>query len=216
VVSCIGLPHLWLTSYGISDRERLDVRCLTPNEAVDLFGRIGFGIVSGWYGNALQLEPEIASRQTRIGGRPTPSVGRLAHFAEALNRWHPPNVHRLLWVSHCSNDFPSTHDLFVAARTGLGETRSLSEAPGHYFDPYPYDERDQLKISPEQARETGLLAGLMSLLMINGWDGWLIADGSADRIEFWEGNLFFYSATKSRLVDADALMDEFDCPRMSV
>ena len=53
----------------------------------------------------------------------------------------------------------------------------------------------------------------MSLMMINGWDGWLVADGSSDRIEFWEGNIFFYSNEKSRLTIANSLMDQFDCPR---
>jgi hypothetical protein len=49
--------------------------------------------------------------------------------------------------------------------------------------------------------------------MIDGWDGWLVAHGSADRIEFWEGNIFFYSSEKSRLADAKSLMDEFNCPQ---
>jgi hypothetical protein len=91
--------------------------------------------------------------------------------------------------------------------------RSPSEAPGHYFDPFPYHECDQTKIPPEQARQTGILVGLMSLIMIGDWDGWLVAEGSSDRIEFWEGNLFFYSSDSSRLADAKALMIEFDCPR---
>ncbi|MCW5749247.1 MAG: hypothetical protein KIT36_23860, partial [Alphaproteobacteria bacterium] len=94
----------------------------------------------------------------------------------------------MLWIDYWNNDFPSAYALFVAARVGLGETRSLSEAPGHYFDPHPYGERDQTRISQEQARETGILVGLTSLLMINGWDGWLVAADSSDRIEFWEGN----------------------------
>ncbi len=193
----------------------LGMRCLTPKETVDLFGRDGFSVTSNpqMHRTALVLEPTIASRQIRVGGRPTPNVSRLAHFAEALNRWLPPDVHRLLWVDHWNNDFPSTYELFIAARVGLGEARSLSDAPGHYFDPHAYDERDQTKVSPEQARETGILIGLMSLIMINSWDGWLVADRSSDRIEFWEGNIFFYSSERLRLTDATSLMDEFDCPR---
>src|SRR6266480_3806193 len=97
------------------------------------------------------------SRQDRVGGRPTLHLHRFAQFAEAMNRWHLTNRHRLLWVDHGANHFPSTYALFMAARAGLGETRSLSEAPGHYFDPFPYDERDQLKISQDQARQTGIL-----------------------------------------------------------
>jgi hypothetical protein len=130
-----------------------------------------------------------------------------------MNRWHPPNLARVLWVDGWDCDFPSTYELFMAARAGLGDTRSLLEAPGHYFDPHPYDERDQTEIPPAQARETGILIGLMLLIMINAWDGWLIAAGGVDRIEFWEGNIFFYSSQRSRLADAETLMNEFGCPR---
>jgi hypothetical protein len=157
----------------------------------------------------LILDRGIAARQIRIGGRPTPSVSRLAYFAEALNRWLPTSRARLLWVDH----WDSLYEFFVAARRGLGEIRSLSEAPGHYFDPFPYHERDQLKIPPEQARQIGILIGLMSIVMVGGWDGWLVAEGSSDRIEFWEGNFFFHSNDSSRLADAKALMIEFDCPQ---
>jgi hypothetical protein len=76
-----------------------------------------------------------------------------------------------------------------------------------------YHERDQTKIGPAQARETGILAGLTSMVMIGGWDAWLIADGGSDRIEFWEGNMFFHSSRPARLTEAEVLMREFDCPR---
>jgi hypothetical protein len=190
------------------------MRCITPKEAEDLIGRAGFKVSfeHEWYRIALILEPKAAARQIRVGGRPS-QVSRLAYFAEALNRWLPPNRHRLLWVNQWDSFFPSTYEFFLAARVGLGETSSLSEAPGHYFDPYPYDERDQTEILPEQAREIGILIGLMSLVMIDGWDGWLVAEGGSDRIEFWEGNIFFYSDVRSRIAVATSLMDQFDCPR---
>jgi hypothetical protein len=190
------------------------MRCLTPRQVQEMFGPAGFSIMSNVDMRRIQLvlAPQIASRQDRVGGRPGPDVDRLRYFAEALIRWHPPATPRLLFVSAWNWDFPSVCDLFVAARNGLGETRPLLEAPAHYFDPYAYDERDQTEISREQARETGILAGLIALIMIDGWDGWLIA-GNADRIEFWEGNIFFYSHEAARLAAAEALMTEFECPR---
>jgi hypothetical protein len=132
---------------------------------------------------------------------------------EALNRWLPSHRHRLLWVDHWDLHYPNTHGLFVAARAGLGETRSLSETPGHYFAPYPYEEQDQTKISPEHAQELGILIGLMSLLMMNDWDGWLVADGCSDRIEFWEGYFFFHSSEPARLAEAEAIISHFGCPK---
>lgn len=190
------------------------MRCVSPTEAMHLFGKSGYRVNAdqAWYRLALVLEPAIAAKQTRIGGRPTPNVERLPYFAEAVNRWHPTRKHRLLWIDHFEESFPSVRHLFIAARAGLGDTRSLSEAPGHCFEPFDYDERDQTRIEPLQAGETSILVGLMSLLMAGGWDGWLVADGCHDRIEFWEGNIFFHSTEASRLRDAETLMNEFDCP----
>lgn len=137
----------------------------------------------------------------------------MIEFVGALNRWLPNNQRRLLWIDHWTGEVPSTHALFIAARTGFGESRSISDAPGHLFKEYPYHEEDQLRISGGQAAETGVLIGLTTLLMMNNWDGWLIADGSSDRIEFWEGNFFFHSSEDRKLKDGDELMKQFGCPR---
>jgi len=50
------------------------------------------------------------------------------------------------------------------------------------------------------------------LMIAETWDGWLVAGDSYDRIEFWEGNIFFYSTERRRLNDAKSLMAQFDCP----
>jgi hypothetical protein len=191
------------------------MHCLTPNEAKDVLESAGFRVSSADDRHRMELAPEptVVAGQIRIGARPTPHVDRLCYFAEGRNRWLPSNRHRLLWVDNWTSDFPSAFEFFIAARIGLGETRSLFDAPGHYFDPYPYGELNQTQISPEQARQTGILIGLMSLIMINGWDAWLIAAGSSERIEFWEGNIFFHSHEPSRVAEATVLLDQFDCPR---
>lgn len=191
------------------------MRCLTPKEAADLFGSAGFHISADrkWRRVALVLDSNLARRQARVGARPTPDVTRLAHFSEALNRWLPPDRHRLLWIDNWNFDFPSIHEAFIAVRAGSGEMRSLSEAPGQFFDAYPWNERDQTAISSEQARETSLLVGLMSLVMIDGWDGWLVADGTTERIEFWEGNIFMHGNQPPRAAEAETLFAEFGCQR---
>ena len=191
------------------------MRCLTQAEITTLFGDVGFSIsrAQDWYRLALVLDATIASKQSRIGGRPTQDISRLAQFAEALNRWLPTDHPRLLWIEHWTLDYPNTYDLFVAARGGLGETRSLLE---NFLDtilnPTPYHEEDQMNIAPEHAKQTGILIGLMALVMINRWDGWLIAQCNTDRIEFWEGNIFFHATESCRLTDAQSLMAQFDCP----
>jgi hypothetical protein len=191
------------------------MRCLTPSEAVDLFGGSGFSanFDHSWYRVALVLDRSLASRQDRVGGRPPQTTHLMSDFAGALNRWHPTNKRRLLWVDHVEQLFGNIEPIFRAARCGLGEQRTLGEAPGHCFDALDYAEQDQLKVTADVARESGLLIGLASLIMLGAWDGWLIAEGSDDRIEFWEGNIFFYSNSKGQLEKASQLMSRYDCPR---
>jgi hypothetical protein len=192
------------------------MRCVNPAETLELFGDdfpFTFTAVDVFQRHNLRPKGDIAARQRRIDGRPPQRPPDLPHFADGLNRWHPPNVRRLLWVDSAEVTVPSCHPLFMAARAGMGDGRSLFEAPGQCFEAFPYDEWDQMAVSPEQVHETGLLVGLVMLMMIGTWDGWLVAAGSADAVEFWEGNLFFYSDSKSRLAEAEAVLSKFDCPR---
>lgn len=191
------------------------MRCVSSSEVDELFGRDGFSVNANvnLQRFGLALRPEISSAQQRVQGRPTSDVNRLFDFAGALNRWLPTKRHRLLWLSHWDSGPANTYEIFAAARIGLGETKPLTEAPGHYFDAHDYDFQDQVEMPRKQWRDVGVLAGLLSLVMINGWDAWLIAEGSTDCIEFWEGNLFLYSHDQSRLKGAETLLANFDCPR---
>jgi hypothetical protein len=182
-----------------------------------MFGSLGFGVSleHAWYRRALTLDHGIANRQTRIDGKPTFSIERLSYFIVALIRWLPTNRGRLLWVEHYEDyyPYPSLHDSFMAIRAGLGEKRSLDDAPGHYFDPHDYEQEDQTEILPAHAADVDMMIGLISLVMVGGWDAWLIADSCADRIEFWEGNIFFYSEDRSSIARAESLLQDFNCSR---
>jgi hypothetical protein len=199
---------------GQNQESHASMQFLTTQELRTRFGPLGFQVVSNLAlrRTTLHLDSDAANRQQRIGTRLALDASLMLPFVEALNRWLPANCARLLWVDHWIDVYPSTHALFVAARLGLGEARPISEAPGHYFSAPPYHERDQLLISDEHSREVGVLIGLASLILLNQWDGCLVAEDCRDRIEFWEGNLFFYSEDAGRLTDASALLKEFKCP----
>lgn len=190
------------------------MRCITPAEFEELFGKDGFAVHSNidYWRHGLSLRGEIASQYVRVEGRPVPDVNRLAYFAQELGRWLPTRRRRLLWISAWNHFWPSAHALFEAARRGMGETRPLLDAPGHLFDAHDYDNQDRTEIPPGQHRDVSLLVGLMSLVMINNWDAWLLAEGSTDRVEFWEGNVLLYSDDERRRDEAEALLKAFGCP----
>lgn len=191
------------------------MRCITPAEADNIFGSTGLAVSldHAWYRKALVLREDQTRGESRIGGRPTLDTSQLALFALEVNSWLPTDDCRLLWIDHWNSDYPSVDQMFVAARLGLGEARSLSEAPGHLFDSYPYHERDQAEISPDQAKEISILVSLMSLIMIGGWDAWLVTNASTNRVEFWEGNIFFHTKVPTMLSSAEGLLARFNCSR---
>jgi len=191
---------------------------LAPPDVEALFGDAGFSASQPLGGGRPQLilDPRIGGRQRRVGARPPLDVGGLLYFVGALNRWLPANQPRLLWISDWSSPRVETDDDFVlAARRGFGEVRAFSEAPGHYFEVQPWDEQDQADATRHLSAALSALAGLASMMMITGSDGWLIAGGTSDRIEFWEGNLFLYAEAPARLREAEALLEAFQCPDLA-
>lgn len=189
---------------------------LSVPEVEALFGEAGFSVslAHARYRSALVLDDQRAARQARIGARPPSETTQLLDFARALNRWLPTLRSRLLWIDHWGTGvYGADGALIDAARRGLGEMRGLEEAPGHLFGPHDYAEEDQAKTAAEQSQAVALLAGLIVQVLISGSDGWLIAEGGVDRIEFWEGNLYFHAQRAERIAEAEALLQHFECSR---
>jgi hypothetical protein len=192
------------------------MRCLSPSEAEEIFGRLGFSVsLKHAYRKALILADPVDGRQTRIAAEQPSDIGRVEFFVRALNRWLPTNCSRLLWVDHWdTGSFGGQENAIVsAAWRGLGETRSPEDAPGLYLDPQDWDQEDQTEIPASQAEALGILTGVVTTLMITRSDGWLVSEGGTDRIEFWEGHFFFHSADRKQLDRANEIVNEFGCAR---
>jgi hypothetical protein len=180
------------------------MRGLTVQETQEILGKYGFRIDQNqsWYRLGLVLDTAIAGTQMRVDACPSAKPSGILGFAEAANRWLCPNKRRILWIEHYETAFPSPYETFVAARRGLGEVRSLVE-------PHPYDQTDQIDMSKDQAQEANIIAGLSTLVLVGGWDGWLIAEGATDRIGFWEGFVYFYSSSAAQIERAQLLINRF-------
>jgi hypothetical protein len=192
------------------------MRCLSPEEAEATFSSPKFSVSleHQWYRSALQLDRAYASRQTRIAAEQPDSLGAVPYFAMRLNRWLPARRSRLLWVDHWETmTFFGAEALVAATWRGLGEARSFKQAPGLYLDPQDWDEEDQTTISSTHAAALGALVGVIALVMMTYSDGWLISEGCADRIEFWEGHFFFHSHDPMQLERGGAIIDSFGCKR---
>ncbi len=171
------------------------MRCISAAEADSLLSPQGFSVSleHEWYRSALILDQAHTCTQHRIAAEPPSSFGQISSFVRSLNQWLPPNQKRVFWADRWETGFFGGHENSLAALAwrGLGDGRTLQEAPGLLFDAEDWSEEDQLQITATHAEASGLIVGLVTLLMMTLSDGWLISTNTTDRVEFWEGNFFF-------------------------
>ncbi len=189
------------------------MRCLTPDEAVDLLGKgnVSVSMKEAWYRRELVLSLRHSVGQSRVGcGQP--ATMPVFTFAHRLSLWLPGDGFRLVWVDHDEAGlFPNISPLLHAARRGAGEARSVIEAPGHLFDAAPWHACDEEDVPEAQRQDVQIMAGILGLMLLDGWDGWLIGEGTFDRVELWEGNVFFYSRSGTQMDAARELIAEAGC-----
>jgi len=160
--------------------------------------RIGLKFIENYY-----------AKQNRIGFEYVENKLSLSYLAKKLISWLPSCKNRLLWIEHWNFDNFSLGELAFLARKGMGETRSFSEVPGHFFRDMPFKEIDACELDEVQKSNLSFLAGLISIMILESWDGWLIASDAQDRIEFWEGNVYFYSNNPEQISNSKSLIGEF-------
>ncbi len=184
------------------------MRCLSKAEAATILGPRGYSI-------------RPPSPIDRLGARPPANIAVLPDFIRELNRWLSPDGERLLWIDHWeTGPYGYDHAIVRIIRNGLNESRTFveppgwsDEAPGYLFGAQNWAAEDQADVSIEMARNMGELIGLASLVMMTQSDGWLLSPEAPDRIEFWEGNFFFYSQNPDRIIRAYTIVDQFGCSR---
>lgn len=154
----------------------------------------------------------LGKASNRVEARPHGDIASLGSCLDSIFRWLPPDTSRLF----CINDWgfgalAQPYSFVAVARQGIGEHRPLLEAPIHYFPSLSWT-WDALEETEDQKRESGILAGLAISVMSFGWDAWLAAEGSDDAIEFWEGNILFYSPDDEKLEDARSMLGNMGFP----
>src|SRR5690349_16518638 len=148
---------------------------IAPKDVATILGDEGFAaLADDGYRSDLAIAVDIAAKQGRIGARPPGEIHRLPAFVGAVNRWLPDRRRRVFWVAHWAGASGWDDDaLLLAARAGMGESRSLAEAPGHVFDARAWAEWDQLTLSAEDRSELAILVGIGVLVLATGSDAWL-------------------------------------------
>ena len=188
------------------------MKSLSITEAIQYLGEDKFAVSleNEWYRRLLYRVGDGADKSQRIGRFLDPHPFQLSYVFLALADWLPKNTHRLLWIDHFADGFPSQKRHFLNILGGDLPSNHLVANPAILLGPFSDDLMDQQAGTPEQDIEGEALITLCTLLSVGHWDAKLLSNNSTDYVEFWEGNVLFYSESTEALDRAAKLLDFHD------
>lgn len=133
---------------------------------------------------------------------------QIAYFSMRIVEWLHTESVRLLWVWKW-HQYPLVQKtLFETVRRGRGVEAALSLSPGHLFQPNR-DADFEIEYSSE---EHAILSGLLLLMMLFDWQGFVAAEGRQDQIIIGDESILFCSTDPTKLAEAVDLAKEYNAP----
>jgi len=189
---------------------------LDPEQTLKRFSCRLSGIdeTNAWYRKQLIFKDDFIRFKRRVVGG-SPSGMSYTAFVHALMDWLPGDGSRLLWVSHAEDGLHGYSEVFDVLRRGLGADRSLNDQPAIVFRPAPWHEFDTQALAAHDQTYLNMACGLISMVHLGAWDGWLFDEAGEDLVEFWEGNVFFHSRKADSIREAVEILRRFNCAALS-
>jgi hypothetical protein len=185
------------------------VKSLNITETIEYLGEDKFAVSleNPEYRRLLHRIGCGSDKSERIGRFLNPDPLQLSNVFLSVANWLPHSTHRLLWIDHFSDGFPSQNRHFLNVLGNDLPSDFLVESPSILLGPLSDDLMDQLAGTHQQNTEAEALITLCILLSVGNWDAKLLTSGSTDYIEFWEGNVFFHSESTEALDRATEVLN---------
>ena len=189
--------------------EQIEVKSLNIADAVKYLGgdKYAVSLENDWYRRLLHVICDGPTKPERIGRFLDPAPIQFSALFLSIADWLPKNSHRLLWIDHFTDGFPSQTRHFLNVLSHDLPDDHLVQNPGVLLGPLSDSLPDQFAGTPQQNLEGERLITLCTLLSVGNWDAKLLVNGSTDYVEFWEGNVFFHSESAEALDRATEFFD---------
>lgn len=188
------------------------MKSLSITEAIQYLGedKYAVSLENEKYRRLLYRVGRGADKTQRLERSFDPEPLQVPHLMLSMANWLPKNTHRLLWIDHFNDGFPSQKRSFLNILGDDLPSEHLLANPAILLGPLSDDLMDQLAGTPQQNYEAEALISLCTLLTVGEWDAKLMTEKSTDYIEFWEGNVLFYSENTEALERAAELLELYD------
>lgn len=117
----------------------------------------------------------------------------LAQYAAYLAGWLPCDTTRMLWVSGGWDKV--SLNMFEKMRKGFGESRSLTDAPGHLFE--------------ASDQENCLLTGFAYLMMACDWCGYIVPECGNEFVFLGDEHVVFSSTEVPKIREVSDLVAHY-------
>ena len=188
------------------------MKSLSITEAIQYLGedKYAVSLENDRYRRILYRVGDGADKSERVARFFDPNPLEFSYVLLSIADWLPKSTHRLLWIDYCTDGFPSQKPHFLKILGDDLPSDHLVANPAILLGPFSDDLTDQQAGTPEQIIESEALVILSTLLCIGHWDAKLLTNGSTDYVEFWEGNVLFYSESTEALDRAAELLDFYE------
>jgi len=190
------------------------MRLLCPEETFEVVGRFGMqpAAANEAYGQTLlPLDPRSMDELQRIEARADLDCANVSALLLRIIGWGGFSGARLLWVSSTFSVYPDVSRLYYGLLARFGDSQSLMDRQAILFDGLGGDIYDVF--ADESIREeVETLVSALSVILLGSWDAFLLSEASGSFVEFWEGNILFYTSRKDAASEAEAIIAEFELP----
>ena len=126
------------------------------------------------------------------------NANQLGYFSVRIVEWLPTESARFLWIWKWHH-YPLVREiLFETVRRGYGADKDLALCPGHMFEP----NRDADFEVEYSSSEHAILSGLILLMMMFDWQGFVLAEGCDDQLIVGDESIFFCSNSLDKIAAA--------------
>ncbi len=190
------------------------MQVLRKDELPAAFAKLGFTVstAASWYGYRIDYERSIKRRLADLSIRPVLHSALLPTFLLELVRWVSQGSSRLLWIEHYKSGFLSFEMSFHSLLGRIENISSLNESPGFYFEPIDVQEAFNQSLEAEPSAELEKMLSLLCVVLLAEWDAKLLSLDGCDHVEFWEGNVVFYSDSLEKIKLAREVAERFGLP----
>lgn len=144
-------------------------------------------------------------KQESVGCSPDIQACGVGFYLDAC-KWLGADSLHVMWIEYLETSFTGLTEILEVMKVATGYGADISTLCAIAI-------KWSVRAQDDPEKDEILFAWAFALMCVSGSNGWVLSQSGEDRIAFWEGNLFFHSASANKLAEASKLIDVYSVSR---